>query len=49
MSPEEVERKAAWLMDRVLGKKNSDQVIEAVRRIESVTSARGLTKLLTLP
>lgn len=48
MSPEEVEKKAAWLMEPVLGKNNSDQIIEAVRRIESVTSARNLTKLMTL-
>ena len=47
MSPEEVEWKAAWLMEPVLGKKNSDQVIEAVRRIESVTNVRELTKLMT--
>ena len=45
MSPEEVEKKAAWLIEPVLGKKNSDQIIEAVRRIESVTSVRDLTKL----
>jgi len=48
MSPDEVEKKAAWLMEPVLGKKNSDQIIESVRRIESVTSVRDLTKLLTL-
>ncbi len=46
MSPEEVEKKAAWLMEPVLGKKNSDQVIESVRRIESVSSVRELTKLM---
>jgi 2-methylcitrate dehydratase PrpD len=48
MSPEEVEKKAAWLMEPVLGKTNGDQVIESVRRIESVSSARDLTKLLTV-
>jgi 2-methylcitrate dehydratase PrpD len=48
MSPEEVEKKAAWLMEPVLGKKNSDQVIESVRRIESMSSIRDLTKLMTL-
>ena len=32
MSPEEVEKKAAWLMEPVLGKKNSDQIIESIRR-----------------
>jgi 2-methylcitrate dehydratase PrpD len=48
MSPEEVEKKAAWLMEPVLGKTNVDQVVECVRRIESVSSARDLTKLLTV-
>ncbi len=48
MSPDEVEKKAAWLMEPVLGKKNSDQIIESVRRIESVTSTRDLTKLLVV-
>jgi 2-methylcitrate dehydratase PrpD len=49
MNPEEVEKKAAWLLEPVLGKKNSDQVIESVRRIETVTSVRDLTKLMVLP
>ena len=48
MSPEEVEKKAAWLMEPVLGKKNSDQVIASIRRVETVVSVRELTKLLTL-
>jgi 2-methylcitrate dehydratase PrpD len=48
MSPEEVEKKAAWLMEPILGKKNVDQIIESIRRIESVTSARELTKLMTV-
>jgi len=48
MSPDEVEKKAAWLMEPVLGSKNVDQIIESVRRIESVTSARDLTKLLVV-
>jgi hypothetical protein len=48
MSPAEVEKKAAWLMEPVLGKKNVDQVFESVRRIESVTNVRDLTKLMTL-
>ena len=48
MSPDEVEKKAAWLMEPVLGKKNSDQIIESIRKIESLTSVRDLTKLLTL-
>jgi 2-methylcitrate dehydratase PrpD len=48
MDPEEVEKKAAWLMEPVLGKKNSDQVIESMRRIESLASVRDLAKLMTL-
>jgi 2-methylcitrate dehydratase PrpD len=48
MSPEEVEKKAAWLMEPVLGKKNSDQIIESIRRIESVSNVRELTKLMTV-
>ena len=48
MSPDEVEKKAAWLMEPILGKKNIDQIIDSIRRIESVTSARELTKLMTV-
>jgi 2-methylcitrate dehydratase PrpD len=48
MSPEEVERKAAWLMEPVLGKKNVDQIIELIRGIERVSSVRDLTKILTV-
>jgi 2-methylcitrate dehydratase PrpD len=48
MSPDEVEKKAAWLMEPVLGKKNSDQIIESIRRIENVSNVRDLTKLMTL-
>ncbi|MGZ8424573.1 MAG: MmgE/PrpD family protein [Candidatus Binatia bacterium] len=48
MSPEEVEKKAAWLMEPVLGKKNVDQIIDSVRRIESLSSIRDLTKLLVV-
>ncbi len=48
MSPEEVEKKAAWLMEPVLGKKNVDQIIDSVRRIESLSSVRDLTKLLVV-
>jgi len=48
MSPEEVEKKAAWLMEPVLGKKNSDEVIDSIRRIETLSSARDLTKLMTV-
>jgi 2-methylcitrate dehydratase PrpD len=49
MSPEEVEKKAAWLMEPVIGKKNSDQIIESIRRIETVMSTRELTKLMAVP
>ena len=48
MSPEEVEKKAAWLMEPVLGKSHLEQIIESVRSIESVGSARDLTKLLAI-
>lgn len=48
MSPEEVEKKAAWLMEPVLGKKSVEQIVESVRRIESVSSARDLTTLLVI-
>jgi 2-methylcitrate dehydratase PrpD len=48
MSPEELEKKAAWLLEPVLGKSQVDQLIESIRRIESVPSARELTKLLTV-
>jgi 2-methylcitrate dehydratase PrpD len=48
MSPEEVEKKAAWLMEPALGKKNVDQIIESVRCIESLNSVRDLTKLLVV-
>ena len=48
MSPEEVEKKAAWLLEPVLGKANSDQVIDAIRQIEFVSNVRDLTKLMPL-
>jgi hypothetical protein len=48
MSPEEVEKKAAWLMEPVLGKKNVDQIIDSTRRIETVSNVRNLTHLLTV-
>ena len=48
MSPDEVEKKAAWLMEPILGKKNVDQIIDSIRRIESLTSTRELTKLMTV-
>jgi len=46
MSPEEVEKKAAWLLEPILGKTNSDQVINAIRQIELVSNVRDLTKLM---
>src|SRR5258705_9122054 len=46
MSPEEVEKKAAWLMEPILGKKNVDQIIESIRRIEAVLTIRELSQLL---
>jgi 2-methylcitrate dehydratase PrpD len=46
MSPEEVEKKAAWLMEPVLGKRNVDQIIEASRKLESVESVRAITELI---
>jgi 2-methylcitrate dehydratase PrpD len=48
MEPEEVEKKAAWLMEPVLGKSKVDQIIAASRRLETVDSVRGLSGLLTL-
>jgi 2-methylcitrate dehydratase PrpD len=48
MNPEEVERKAAWLLEPVLGKEKSDQIIAASRRLESLGSARELARLLTV-
>jgi hypothetical protein len=46
MSLEEVEKKAAWLMEPVLGKRNVDQIFESIRRIETIGSARELTRLM---
>ena len=46
MSPEEIERKAAWLLEPVLGKRNVEQIIESIRRIESVSNIKDLTKLM---
>ena len=48
MSPEEVEKKAAWLMEPVLGKNKSDQTIESMRRIETLASVRDLAKTMML-
>jgi 2-methylcitrate dehydratase PrpD len=49
MSPDEVEKKAAWLMEPVLGKINVDQIIASMRHIETVPSIKELTKALTVP
>jgi 2-methylcitrate dehydratase PrpD len=46
MSPEEVEKKGAWLMEPVLGKRNVEQIIDSIRRIESIGGTRELTKLM---
>lgn len=48
MSPEEVEKKAAWLMEPVLGKTNVDRIIESIRRIEVVPNIRELTGVLMI-
>ena len=48
MSPDEVEKKAAWLLEPVLGKRNSDLIIDAIRQIELVSNVRDLTKLMTM-
>jgi 2-methylcitrate dehydratase PrpD len=48
MGPEEVEKKAAWLMEPVLGKQRVDELMESIRRLESVPSIRELTNLLIL-
>jgi 2-methylcitrate dehydratase PrpD len=48
MDPEEVEKKAAWLLEPVLGKEKVDQIIAASRRLESFGSVRDLARLLTV-
>ena len=47
MDPSEVEKKAAWLLEPVLGKEKVDQIIAASRRLESFGSVRDLARLLT--
>ncbi len=49
MSPEEVEKKAVWLMEPVLGKNNVEQIIGFVRCIESINSIGDLMKRLVVP
>jgi 2-methylcitrate dehydratase PrpD len=48
MSPEEVEKKAAWLLEPVIGKRNSDQIIESTRRMETLASVGDLAKTMML-
>lgn len=48
MSPEEVEKKAAWLMEPVVGKDKTEGIITSLRNIQSIENARDLTKLLGL-
>jgi 2-methylcitrate dehydratase PrpD len=48
MDPDEVEKKAAWLMEPVLGRKNSGQIIELMRRVETLPDVRELAKLMML-
>jgi 2-methylcitrate dehydratase PrpD len=48
MNAEEVEAKAAWLLEPVLGKKNANAVIEISRRLESHASVRDLCDLMRL-
>ncbi|MGH7931369.1 MAG: MmgE/PrpD family protein, partial [Candidatus Binatia bacterium] len=48
MSPEEVEKKAAWLMEPVLGRSKAGQVIEASRKLEALAGVRELVGQLTL-
>jgi 2-methylcitrate dehydratase PrpD len=49
MSPEEVEKKAVWLFEPVLGKDRSREIIECVRRLESVRRVQEITDLLMIP
>jgi 2-methylcitrate dehydratase PrpD len=48
MDPKEVEKKAAWLLEPVLGKEKVDRIIAASRRLESFGSVRDLARLLTI-
>jgi 2-methylcitrate dehydratase PrpD len=48
MNPDEVEKKAAWLLEPILGKEKVEQIIESTRKIESLANIRDLTKLLAL-
>ena len=46
MSPEEVEKKAVWLMEPILGKKNVDQLLDSIRTLERVNNIRELANWL---
>jgi hypothetical protein len=48
MNPEEVDRKAAWLLEPVLGKEKSNKIIATSRHLESFGSVRELAGLLTV-
>src|SRR5688572_1779946 len=48
MNPDEVEKKATWLLDPILGRAKVEQIIQSTRKIESLANVRELTKLLTL-
>lgn len=48
MSPEEVGKKAAWLMEPVLGVKRAHKIIELISNLESVARIRDLTSLMML-
>ena len=45
MSPEEVEKKAMWLIEPVLGKDKTGQIIESVRGVESMTRVKDFASL----
>jgi 2-methylcitrate dehydratase PrpD len=49
MSPEEVGKKAVWLMEPVLGVQRARQIIASISKLESVDNIRDLTGLLMLP
>jgi 2-methylcitrate dehydratase PrpD len=46
MSPEEVEKKAAWLMEPILGKNRVAYIIDATRRIETLPGVRELANAM---
>jgi len=48
MSPDEVEKKAAWLLEPILGREKVEQIIQSTRKIEALANIRELTDLLAL-